>query len=294
MRFSRFPLIAIVIVVFIISVTTGSSRWAFAQAGRNVFVRGEFVRNGGFDYYNAIAAFPYGWWFKAAPGDPVKVVSAGGNPVLRLQPPFSLSFKPYLFIWQEIHIPKRTDVARLSFRFRIVPDTGQARIRVQFETDTGRVLGNQTFTSPWYASDTGWVNDTTNLPASLLQAFNTAYANGERVRMVIGYERTTDDGSYLLLDDISLYIEGYRFQPALEGAIAFISRDRSTGRYTVEWIRPDGTDRTRVFTYPSSTAVSLWSPVIITGFIPACLAALTASTASGLGGSIIPTRPRKT
>ena len=40
-------------------------------------------------------------------------------------------------------------------------------------------------------------------------------------------------------------------------------------------------------------AVTTWSPVIITGFIPACLHTATASLTSSLGGSIMPTSPRK-
>ena len=40
-----------------------------------------------------------------------------------------------------------------------------------------------------------------------------------------------------------------------------------------------------------AVAVTLWSPVIITGFIPAPIAVATASTASSLGGSIIATSP---
>ena len=40
-----------------------------------------------------------------------------------------------------------------------------------------------------------------------------------------------------------------------------------------------------------ATAVALWSPVIITVFIPACLHFSTAFFASSLGGSIIPTIP---
>ena len=48
---------------------------------------------------------------------------------------------------------------------------------------------------------------------------------------------------------------------------------------------------------PSSFAIAeaviTWSPVIITGFIPAFLQTATACFASGLGGSIIPTRPIK-
>ena len=40
-------------------------------------------------------------------------------------------------------------------------------------------------------------------------------------------------------------------------------------------------------------AVTLWSPVIITGRIPACLALATAERDSGLGGSIMAIRPRK-
>ena len=43
-----------------------------------------------------------------------------------------------------------------------------------------------------------------------------------------------------------------------------------------------------------ATAVTLWSPVIITGLIPAVLHFTTASFASGLAGSIIPTIPINT
>ena len=43
-----------------------------------------------------------------------------------------------------------------------------------------------------------------------------------------------------------------------------------------------------------AVAVTLWSPVIITVFIPAVLHFSTAIFASSLGGSIIPTIPRKT
>ena len=42
-----------------------------------------------------------------------------------------------------------------------------------------------------------------------------------------------------------------------------------------------------------AVAVILWSPVIITVFIPAVLHFSTASFASSLGGSIIPTIPMK-
>ncbi len=44
----------------------------------------------------------------------------------------------------------------------------------------------------------------------------------------------------------------------------------------------------------TATAVSRWSPVIITGVIPTLRQTATAATASGRGGSIIPARPRKT
>ena len=40
-------------------------------------------------------------------------------------------------------------------------------------------------------------------------------------------------------------------------------------------------------------AVCLWSPVIIIGLMPAFKHFLTASLTSGLGGSIMPTRPTK-
>ncbi|MBT9169296.1 MAG: hypothetical protein DDT19_02654 [Syntrophomonadaceae bacterium] len=43
-----------------------------------------------------------------------------------------------------------------------------------------------------------------------------------------------------------------------------------------------------------ASAVSLWSPVIIIGFMPAPLQTSIASLASFLGGSIIPTIPTKT
>ena len=41
-------------------------------------------------------------------------------------------------------------------------------------------------------------------------------------------------------------------------------------------------------------AVTLWSPVIITGRMPACLALATAWRDSGLGGSIMAVSPRNT
>ncbi len=243
----------------VLALAMAGSRPAAAQFGTDVYVIGDFVRNGQFNFYNSISETPYGWWFDVSPLYPTKVVFDGTNPVLRIQPPFSLSFKSYLFIWQEIPVPRRTEFATLSFKYRLVPDQGQARIRVQFETDTGRVLGNTNFTSSWYSSDSGWINDTTDLPASFVQEFDTAYANGERVRLVIGYERSQDDNSYVLLDNVSLWIRGWRFQPFLGGAIAFIGKN-SSGQYTVEWIYPDGSDRTTVWTYPSSTAVKLWKP----------------------------------
>lgn len=230
-------------------------RPAAAQFGTDVYVIGDFVRNGRFDYYT-VTEKPYGWWYEVSPGDPTKVVLINGDPALRIQPPL-LSSSLYLFVWQEIHVPGQTDSATLSFNYRLVPDTGQARIRVQFETDTGTVL--ETLTSSWYSADSGWVYDQTALSDTLLQKFDTAYANGERVYMVVGYERSEDDNSYVLLDDISLWLQGYRFQPFLGGAIAFVGKN-SSGRYTVEWIRPDGSDRTTVWTYPNSTSVKLWNP----------------------------------
>ena len=42
-----------------------------------------------------------------------------------------------------------------------------------------------------------------------------------------------------------------------------------------------------------ASAVSLWSPVIIIGRIPADLATFTAPAASGRSGSIIPIKPAK-
>ena len=42
-----------------------------------------------------------------------------------------------------------------------------------------------------------------------------------------------------------------------------------------------------------ASAVSRWSPVIIIGRIPASFATFTASAASFLSGSIIPTKPAK-
>ncbi len=243
----------------VLALAMAGSRPASAQFGTDVYVIGDFVRNGQFNFYNSISETPYGWWFDVSPLYPTKVVFDGTNPVLRIEPPLSLSFKPYLFIWQEIPVPRRTEFATLSFKYRLVPDQGQARIRVQFETDTGRVLGNTNFTSSWYSSDSGWIDDTTDLPASVVQDFDNAYDQGERVRLVIGYERSQDDNSYVLLDDVSLWIRGWRFQPFLGGAIAFIGKN-SSGQYTVEWIYPDGSDRTTVWTYPSSTTVKLWKP----------------------------------
>ena len=43
-----------------------------------------------------------------------------------------------------------------------------------------------------------------------------------------------------------------------------------------------------------ATAVSLWSPVIITVLMPACFASATALTDSGLGGSTMEISPRNT
>ena len=40
-------------------------------------------------------------------------------------------------------------------------------------------------------------------------------------------------------------------------------------------------------------AVTTWSPVIITGLIPAFRQVATAAFASGRGGSIMPTRPKR-
>ncbi|HGX93325.1 MAG TPA: hypothetical protein ENK35_08430, partial [Candidatus Tenderia sp.] len=253
-------IVAGVLLLGMVLITAGvGGQSASAQFGTDVYVMGEFVRNGQFDVYNSISETPYGWWFDVSPGYPTKVVFDNGNPVLRIQPPL-LSSSLYLFIWQEIPIPKQTELASLSFKYRLVPDQGQARIRVQFETDTGRVLGNTTFTSSWYPSDSGWVTDTTSLSASFLQEFDTAHANGERVYLVIGYERSQDDNSYVLLDDISLWIQGWRFQPYLNGAIAFVGQN-SSGQYTVEWVYPDGSHRTTAWTYPSGLSAKLWKPV---------------------------------
>ena len=44
---------------------------------------------------------------------------------------------------------------------------------------------------------------------------------------------------------------------------------------------------------PMATAVSLWSPVIITGRIPAARHSATAAFTSGRTGSIMPARPMK-
>ena len=53
----------------------------------------------------------------------------------------------------------------------------------------------------------------------------------------------------------------------------------------------------RSVTMPSSLAmakaVSMWSPVIITTFMPAAWASATACPTSGRTGSIMPQRPRK-
>ncbi len=254
----------------VLALAMAGSRPAAAQFGIMVPAIGEFVRNGGFDYYSS-SGIPYAWWVDISPGYPTAVVSDpddSTNPVLRIQPP--ILDKAYLFIWQEIHLPDDPGTPTLSLRYKLLPfgsslPSGRARVRVQFETDTGTLL--ESLTSQWYDNTTGWpqnwVTDTTDLSSipGLIDKFKQAYQNGERVRLVVGYERdNTNDDILMLVDDISFWTwDGQRFQPFLGGAIAFIGKN-SSGQYTVEWIYPDGSDRTTVWTYPSSTTVKLWKP----------------------------------
>ncbi len=64
---------------------------------------------------------------------------------------------------------------------------------------------------------------------------------------------------------------------------------RSSSAPVIAWER----SATMPSSFAMATAVSMWSPVIITTFMPAAWASATARPTSGRTGSIMPQSPRK-
>jgi hypothetical protein len=175
-------------------------------------------------------------------------------------------------IMQEIYLPTTTTAATIRFNVRIAqafegqpPEPGEAvngwlaivplDQNNQFDLNNALVSG-LCLRKPQQAF-TGWATYEAALPADVLTALNNAHANKQRVAFVLG---TIANGwkFSLLVDDVSIRVDGSRTVPNFTGEIAYF------GPGTVRRISPLGGPGQTIWTHPAETGRKLfnvrWNP----------------------------------
>ncbi len=215
---------------------------AFA-AGGETFTNREFIRNGTFD-----ARLDDWGWNEVTTTESVGV---GTDPVLVLKT--FLSRGP-ASAWQEIYLPTRTTAATVSFDYRMVPGTYGAyggRLVAGFIKHDGTQATEITSwqVTPVVTGDTGWQRFQHTLSDGEVAAIQAAHQAKQRVYLLIQLVLNQHDAFQAYVDNVSLKLSGEMVYPQLSGRVAYRGVDHS-GRYTIGWMNPDGSNRHVLWTYP--------------------------------------------
>lgn len=241
----------ILLVVLALALPTSVSA-SIAQA----FTDREYIRNGSFSTriddwgYNEMSA--------------VTNVGAGSDPVLVIKT--FLSRGP-ASVWQEIYLPTRTDAARLSFDYRMVPGV-YASYGGQLLAGFLKYEGGQWVeliswpVTPVVTGDTGWQHFQRTLSSNEVTALQAARQAGQHVIFLLQLRQNEQDAFQAYVDNVSLKLDGEMVYPQLSGRIAFRGID-AQGRYTIVSADPLGRDRRLVWTSPEAGGKFLglaWKP----------------------------------
>ncbi len=250
------------------------ARTARSQApGRTVAFTGkEFVRNGRFNIqWNDWA------WMNILTVNFGSLEGYDANPVLSLQGT-SEGYDPgtnvyWNWVRQEIFLPNTVTAGTLGVDYRLAVDTnpgagGQLLARlVGFDPATNQLelIGQWQVTGPnWITQDTGWQRFQQPLTQEQVQKLQRAHQQGQHVYLIFLLGLGDPTAFDLYLDNVSLKLDGQWSYPDPGGAIAFASVD-TQGNITVNWMRPDGSQRRTLWTYPASAPIKkffglAWKP----------------------------------
>ncbi|NOX60575.1 MAG: hypothetical protein GXP42_01295 [Chloroflexi bacterium] len=215
--------------------------------GPNAFVHREYIRNGGFDMKQD------DWGYNEF--SEVQSVGAASDPVLVIKT--FLSRGP-ANVWQEIYLPTRTDAARLSFDYRMVPGYyaqygGQLLAGfLKFEGGQWVEITSWQVTSV-VTSETGWRQFQRTLTHNEVAALQAARQAGQRVLFLIQLRQNEQDAFQAYVDNVSLKLDGEMVYPPLTGRLAF-GRITEQGRNSIVTMNPDGSDVRTIWTAPNDSS----------------------------------------
>ncbi len=248
----------------------GASRQA---QGRTVTFTGrEFVRNGRF----GVKWDDWAWMdilsisFRDLEG-------YSANPVLALEGTQN-GYDPNTGIYvnwvrQELFLPNTVTAGTFAVDYRLATDTNPGAggllvarlLGADPATNQLELIAEWAVTGPnWITQDTGWQRFQQALTAKQVQDLQRVHQEGKRVYLILLLGLGDPIAFDLYLDNVSLKLDGQWTYPDLGGAIAFASVD-GEGNTTVNWMRPDGSDRRTLWTYPASAQVKklfnlAWKP----------------------------------
>ena len=208
----------------------------------------ELVRNGSFDLYRS-----YGEptaWAKIGTGSGVQP-NAGqdGGPAMNLQ---GISeTQPQLF--QELRLPTTTTAVSVAADFRAYitgsPSTFWPQFAIGITTSTTPLV---TLFDQQFTGDTGWQQVKRALTAGEVAAIQNAHSAGEMIFVVFTLYQEAGSIAEVLIDNVSILVDGSLTIPDLTGSIAFVGLDSAGNPKTVNRIEPDGSGKSLLWTHPST------------------------------------------
>lgn len=193
----------------------------------------ELVRNGGFNY-NLL------WWSKRGAGlnnaQVEATVDPQGGPAVRIFSESDANFATASAIYQELYLPDTITKATVGFKVKIAqafdgqpPVQGElingwwaiAHIDANNAPDlTNNIVSGAVFEQPQSAF-TDWLTYGVEIAGEYITALNTARANKQRLAFILS---TISNGwrFSLLVDDITIRVDGSRTHPNFVGEIAYI------------------------------------------------------------------------
>lgn len=239
----------------------------------------ELIRNGGFNY-------DFLWWSKRGAGLNNALVEANidpqGGPAVRIFSDLDANFATASAIYQEIYLPDTVSKATVGFKVKVDQAfEGQPPVQGELINGWWAIVPLDANNTPDLANDivsgvvfdqpqsafTDWLTYGVEIPSQFITDLNTARANKQRLAFILG---TLSNGwrFSLLVDDITIQVDGSRTHPTFAGEIAYvwdgeirrISPNGANPQPQTVWSHPD--DSYRLFNVrwnPAATELAFTS-----------------------------------
>lgn len=175
------------------------------------------------------------------------------------------------FAFHQLLLPSVLNSATLTFRYSTEENTGTggpSRFTVSigssigFDTDAVRSSGDATLPLSHLVTlyeETidrlfDWRQQTVHFGAAALTAIQNAHDRGEMVFLTLSYDRITQEHEdNLLIDNISLTVNGTQHVPSMGGKIAYIKEDKDKAPHSISILDPSTGASQTIWSHPDKT-----------------------------------------